>query len=390
MKFKSTFIVIVLFACFYSCSVAQMGLYSSTNKKAIKYYEKAITAFNTINPTTGKSDLKEAEIFLKKAIAKDSSFHEAYSLYSNVSIEKGDIESGIYFRNKMIEKNPNVPIIEYYFLAGMQMAVGDYKECLKNAKKYRDSPFANKAYLVNIKRMIENCVFAINAMANKGSFNPINLGEGVNTSNPEYFPSVTADDSTLLFTRMIEDKRAPMGTRQEDIFVSKKWNGDWSDGISISDNINSAFNEGAPTFSSDGQYIIFVGCETGAKGDYEYGSGRKGYGSCDLFYSQKIGKKWSSPVNLGPPINTKHWETQPSFSSDGKTLYFIRGLTYDRQRRSPDNQDIYYSQITESGWSKPMRLPIMLIPHLERNLFKFTQMVKPYIFPAMVIQEWEG
>ena len=54
--------------------------------------------------------------------------------------------------------------------------------------------------------MIENCVFAINAMANKGSFNPINLGEGVNTSNPEYFPSVTADDSTLLFTRMIEDK----------------------------------------------------------------------------------------------------------------------------------------------------------------------------------------
>ena len=70
MKFKSTFIVIVLFACFYSCSVAQMGLYSSTNKKAIKYYEKAITAFNTINPTTGKSDLNEAEIFLKKAIAK--------------------------------------------------------------------------------------------------------------------------------------------------------------------------------------------------------------------------------------------------------------------------------------------------------------------------------
>ena len=180
--------------------------------------------------------------------------------------------------------------------------------------------------------MVENCVFALNAIANQGTFSPVNLGEGVNTTNPEYFPSVTADDSTLLFTRMIEDSRAPMGTRQEDIFVSKKWKGDWSNGISISENINSAYNEGAPTFSSDGQYIIFVGCETGAKGDYEYGSGRKGYGSCDLFYSQKIGKKWSSPVNLGPPINTKHWETQPSFSSDGKTLYFIRGLTKDRQR----------------------------------------------------------
>ena len=111
MKLRSTFIVIVLFACLSSCTIAQMGLYSSSNKKAIKYYEKALTAFNTLNPTTGKSNLKEAEIFLKKAIAKDSSFHEAYSLYSNVSLEKGDIKSGIYFRNKMIEKNPNVPII---------------------------------------------------------------------------------------------------------------------------------------------------------------------------------------------------------------------------------------------------------------------------------------
>ena len=38
-------------------------------------------------------------------------------------------------------------------------------------------------------------------------------------------------------------------------------------------------------------------------------------------------------------------------------MYFVRGLTYDRQRRSPDNQDIYYSQITESGWTTPIRLP---------------------------------
>ena len=87
MKFKSTFIVIVFFTCLNSCSLAQMGLYSSVNKKAIKYYEKALIAFNTINPTTGKSNIKEAEIFLKKAIAKDSSFHEAYSLYSNVTLE---------------------------------------------------------------------------------------------------------------------------------------------------------------------------------------------------------------------------------------------------------------------------------------------------------------
>ena len=137
--------------------------------------------------------------------------------------------------------------------------------------------------------MIENCVFALKALENKSDLEPINLGDGVNSAMPEYFPSVTADDSTLLFTRMINDERAPLGTKQEDIFVSQRVDDQWTDGFSISDNINSSYNEGAPTFSSDGQYIIFVGCETGAKGDYEYGYGRKGYGSCDLFYSQKTG-----------------------------------------------------------------------------------------------------
>ena len=125
----------------------------------------------------------------------------------------------------------------------------------------------------------------------------------------------------------------------------------------MSNVINSEFNEGAPTFSSDGQYIIFVGCETGAKGDYQYGGDRIGYGSCDLFYSQNNGTNWSKPVNLGPKINSKHWETQPSFASDGKTLYFIRGMNYDRQRRNPNNQDIYVTEILENGqWSTPRKL----------------------------------
>ena len=212
-----------------------------------------------------------------------------------------------------------------------------------------------------INRMIQNCEFAINAIKSPVNFEPINLGSSINTELPEYFPSVTADDSTFLFTRRVNDISAPMG-RQEDIFVSKKTIGNhWGNSQLISDVINSKYNEGAPTFSTDGQYIIFVGCEIGEKdnnGFYQYGDGRKGYGSCDLFYSQNDGENWSEPVNLGPKINSRHWETQPSFSSDGRTLYFIRGLTHNRQRRSPNNQDIYVTTILEDGsWSKPTKLP---------------------------------
>ena len=333
-------LIFLLFCQFSSCTVAQTRLYSSTNKKAIKNYEKALMCFNTINPVSGKGDLKGAEQYLKKAIGKDSSFHEAYSLYSNVALEKGDIENGIYYRKKMMEKNANVPLFEYYVLASLQIKIGDYIGCLKNAKKYKESPLAKKNVLVKINRLIENSVFAIEALKNKSNIEPINLGGSINTEMDEYFPSLTTDDSTLIFTRLINDNRALMGNLQEDIFISQKVGNRWIQSNSLSVNINSAYNEGAPRFSSDGQYIIFVGCEIG---NNDYGIGRKGYGSCDLFYSQKIGNEWSSPINFGPPINSRHWETQPSFSSDGKTLYFIRGLRYNRQRRNPNNQDIFFS-----------------------------------------------
>ena len=349
---------------------SQSALYSSYNKKAIKLYEKAIECYQDISPFSGRGNLKGAEEYLLKSLAKDSTFSEAYILLSQVKVKMGDINSAIFYKEKMMTVNPIIPLVEYFYLAGMHMAIGSYEKCLKNAVRYKNSPLADQRYIGRIDKMIENCEFAIEAIKNPVDFNPINLGSSINSELPEYFPSITADDSTFLFTRRVNDLSAP-GGRQEEIFVSKKTpNNNWSNSSLVSNAINSKYNEGAPTFSPDGQYIIFVGCETGAKGDYEYGDDRKGYGSCDLFYSQNNGTNWSKPVNLGSKINSKHWETQPSFSSDGKTLYFIRGMTYDRQRRNPDNQDIYVTTITEDGqWSKPEKLPPNInSPHREESV----------------------
>ena len=349
---------------------SQSALYSSYNKKAIKLYEKAIECYQDISPFSGRGNLKGAEEYLLKSLAKDSTFSEAYILLSQVKVKMGDINSAIFYKEKMMTVNPIIPLVEYFYLAGMHMAIGSYEKCLKNAVRYKNSPLADQRYIGRIDKMIENCEFAIEAIKNPVDFNPINLGSSINSELPEYFPSITADDSTFLFTRRVNDLSAP-GGRQEEIFVSKKTpNNHWSNSSLVSNAINSKYNEGAPTFSPDGQYIIFVGCETGAKGDYEYGDYRKGYGSCDLFYSQNNGTNWSKPVNLGSKINSKHWETQPSFSSDGKTLYFIRGMTYDRQRRNPDNQDIYVTTITEDGqWSKPEKLPPNInSPHREESV----------------------
>ena len=106
-------------------------------------------------------------------------------------------------------------------------------------------------------------------------------------------------------------------------FQKKTENDTWGQSYNPGGPLNTQFNEGAPTLSPDGKYLIFTACDLGDMGSY--GPDKKGFGRCDLFVSVRQGTRWSKPVNMGSTINSKHWESQPSFSSDGKTIYFIRG-----------------------------------------------------------------
>jgi outer membrane protein OmpA-like peptidoglycan-associated protein len=95
---------------------------------------------------------------------------------------------------------------------------------------------------------------------------------------------------------------------------------------------------------------------------------RKSFGSCDIYFSQKTPARWSEPVNIGPPINTNQWETQPSFSSDGKTLYFVKAF---HTREGTKEQDIYVSEIGEDGkFSAPVKLgPNVNTPGKEESVY---------------------
>ncbi len=349
-----TILALTLFA---NCSVAQPGHYTSTNKKAIKFYEEGRSCFNNINPQTGKRSLDCAEEALLKALEKDPQFVEAHTMLSNVYIERNDFAKAIAQKETMFALGKPVSHAEYFYMASMNMAIGDYEKCLKYANYYIKDRNANPGMVDKSYKYIDDCNFAIEAMKKPSAFKPVNLGPNVNSDRPEYFPSITADDKTLLYTRLVLDNNALHGVgMQEDIFVATAETPDhWTYGKSISKNINTIYNEGAPTFSADGKYVILVGCEAGDQGDFEYGANRKGLGSCDLFVSEKIGSNWTKPSNLGTPINSWHFESQPSFSSDGKTLYFIRGV---RNKQTGEKmQDIYVSEITANGWSKPQMLP---------------------------------
>ena len=341
------YIVIFLLICFY-CSHSQNsfppGAYSSTNKKAIKFLEESKRMFME------RKD-NEAEKLIKKAVQEDPSFIEAYSAYADFLMGKNRIKEAIPLYEKAIQINPKLYIDNNFYLGGALLHEAQYEKAIPCFETILHSERMSPTLKEEAERYLKNARFGAEAIKNPQPFKPINVGPGINTNGYEYFPALTADGNTFLFTRNVRQVEQEEAPRQEDFYVSKKINQVCQTANQVT-SVNTVGNVGAPSLSADGDIMFFASCME-MTGDYG-SSDRKGYGSCDIFYSQKINGKWTRPRNAGPTINTKNWETQPSFSSDGKTLYFIRGAV---GRDGIKNPDIYSSTIGADGkFTEPMRL----------------------------------
>lgn len=340
----------------FSCTVmAQPMQWSTKNKKAIKMVETGMDASRQINPATGLPNYAAALPYFDKAIEKDPNFVDAYLIKADYAARMGFNDMAIQAYRQAININPTISSTGYvyYDLAVLEWNAGDYASALEHGKKYLSFKNGNPDMVKEAQWLVVNCEFAVEAIKHPVPFNPINIGAGVNSEDPEYFPTLTVDQKQLLFTRRVTDPGN--GYQQEDFFISTYQNDYWNTGIPLPPNINTFNNEGAPTFAPDGRTLIFVGC---IDPRYGYGEGRRGYGSCDLFVTEKVGEKWLDPINLPGDVNSANWETQPSLSSDGKTLYFIRGTVRSSGGRNQRNGDIYVSKKQEDGfWGTPVKLP---------------------------------
>ncbi|PHR48107.1 MAG: hypothetical protein COA32_06165 [Fluviicola sp.] len=348
---------ILLFSFFLSgCATAQSG-YGTKNKKAIKLFNEARNApQENIDLDTGRPDFQAGIDLLQKALDKDENFLEAHQLIGEFYRLNGDYEEAVEHYKKSLRINPNANLngLLYLDIGELQMRNGDYEDATKyfdmvlNSNSRSISPELMRAS----QRLRDNAQFAIEAMKNPLDIKPINIGPGINTEHPEYFPTITVDGRTLLFTREIPNSdNTPRG--QEDFFVSQLSEKNiWMEAIPMPNNINTSNNEGAPTLSADGRELIFVACAD--RTGYNYGENREGNGSCDLFITKKLGSRWTNPKNLPGGVNSARWESQPSLSADGKTLYFIRRVGGRGTLRS----DIYMSIKNDDGsWRKPTPLP---------------------------------
>ena len=173
-------------------------------------------------------------------------------------------------------------------------------------------------------------------------FNPVNLGPAINSVYNEYSPAITADGNTLMFTRELETGGNDpfVARRQEDFYISyRDEEGNWSNAVNAGKPLNTSGNEGAHTLGAGGQYMYFTACER-----------PDGLGRCDIYFSAFDGQRWSEPFNLGAPVNSIYWETQPSISADGKTLYFVSS-----KPGGLGGSDIWVSKMGADGkWGEPV------------------------------------
>lgn len=325
--------------------------FSSSSKKATKLFKQAqFIPTQQLDPQTRMPDFKAGIELVDKALKKDPNFWEAYVLRGEYHMNLRDKSAAIGdFENALrVSPNHSRTGMTFYRLADLYLDQGAYDKALTNIKSFINHPNANEEYLKSGYSIYDNALFAIDAIKHPKPFNPVNVGPGVNTQFAEYYPTLTVNGKELMFTRAL-----PYGSSiQEDFFTSINRDNAWTMATPMPQHVNTGHNEGAPTISADGRSLIFVACidETGT-----YGEQRKGKGSCDLFFTQKIGPRWSNPVNLPGDVNSYHWETQPSLAADGKTLYFVRGLR--GKGADQRNSDIYVSKLSEQGkWGAAERL----------------------------------
>ncbi|MBV6404793.1 MAG: PD40 domain-containing protein [Flavobacteriales bacterium] len=310
------------------------GGYTTKESKAIKLYEDGLDAMHA-----RKWDAAEGS--LKKAAAFDERFVEPRYALAELYAMKGDDPAAMQWYREAIGIAPRFFPMAHLHLADIEFRNQDFVAAEAHYKSFlemEDEPVRRQ----RAKLGLDNCAFAAKAIRQPVPFEPVNLGPAVNSPDPEYYPCITADDRTLLFTRDLPDGASPWG-HQEDFYVSTRdEQGAWTTARPVSGVVTPA-NEGAGTLSPDGRFIIFTAC-AGIDGDY--GAGRKGLGSCDLFISRRIGNRWSPPENLGPPVNSRHWESQPSLGSDGRTLYYVRGT---QARDGIQSMDIFVTRLQEDG-----------------------------------------
>ena len=230
-----------------------------------------------------------------------------------------------------------------YYLAESVKKNGKYQQAIDEFKKYKQVAPAD----ARADQEIRSCELALEWLRNPESYKVEELKE-LNSKESDFSPAYVRDDFGMVYFTSSRDDAAgnkthgATGQSFTDIFesrVDKK--SKWSTPVPVME-INSEFEDGTPSLSSDYKELYFTRCEVGKRE-------KKG---CVIMYSKRAGDAWGQPKNVGILADSVV-AAHPALSPDGSTLYFVSDIEGGFGKK-----DIWKTTRSKGGdaWSKPVNL----------------------------------
>lgn len=297
-----------------------------------EYFEAIDALKNTYEKITDKDDQLEIIFLIAECYRKINDPRNAASWYS-----------------KAIRKNYPDPIATLH-----------YADMLKMKEEYEEAAIQYQAYTelvpddIRGKHGIESCKQA-KEWKDFPSGYEVNEMKFFNTKQLDFCPSFARENYRVVYLTSTRDeslgKSEHGGTGQEfsDIFESTMdRKGAWSTPVPLSEDINTEFEEGAVSFTTDFNTMYFTRCQMN----------KNKIQGCQIYESSRKGESWAKPKVLeitSDSLVVAH----PAISPDELTLYF----TSDIEGSMPDIKgeptlDIWMVTRNSIGgeWGEPINL----------------------------------
>ena len=329
------------------------GCDAPDNKEAVKLFEKS--------QDRKKYQFNERMDFLKECITLEPDWAEANLELANMYIRKADADdhpqSYPMAKPYLAAAIKNCPSIgaEPYYLLGQQFYMEEnWAEAAKYLDGYikfetddpkklgKDYEFRSQ----NAVEMVRWSKFYLTIDKNIRPFAPSPV-PGISTDKDEYLAIITPDNTMALFIRRLpvnQMDRVWASQEVTEVFTSSErgQNGQFDKGHSMPDPFNKNANEGSATLTIDNKHLFYTITKQGPEG-----------ANTDIYTSDLVDGSWTEIRPIGERVNDPvWWDSQPSISSDGRTLYFA-----SNRPGGKGGIDIYKTEKMANGeWGSPINL----------------------------------
>jgi outer membrane protein OmpA-like peptidoglycan-associated protein len=248
--------------------------------------------------------------------------------------------AGQYFL-RVYQRDPNYRFdLEYWIAQSYQYglefdrAIEYYNRYISRFNSKPNYQGKDKVALELAERNIFECENGKEFVQFPRNYSIVNIGNQINSEWDDYAPVLNENEDEIIFTTRRRDGNLNQNVYEdnkpwEDIFVSKKVNGQWQPATNIGPRVNSIYHDSNLALSADGNTLFVHKDDNG--GDI-------------YFIKRQPDGSWGAPQPLPGMVNSSYAEKSVSISQDEKTLYFS-----SNRPGGYGELDIYKATVNSSG-----------------------------------------